>query len=221
MRIGIYGLLVLALIGCKNNPGKQVYIPVPYDFPLVLDTVWNMEQIPIRKRDSIMRIEGDQSEQFKYYQKLVKKNHAINEIKVKNILDHYGWPSHEDVGDRGNWTISNVLQHSSLEVREYYIPLMKQAVLDGQLEARFLVRAEDRIATDKGELQLYGGQMKYYPETKSFNLWPVYDPENIDKRRAKIGLDPIAVFLKDRFDFEWNLEEQIARSKAFEEAKTK
>ena len=58
--------------------------------------------------------------------------------------------------------------------------------------------------------------MKYYPETESFNVWPVYDPENIDKRRAEIGLEPIAEFLKDRFDFEWNLEEQIKRSEEFE-----
>ena len=96
---------------------------------------------------------------------------------------------------------------------------MKQAVLDKKLEPRFLVRAEDRIATDKGELQLYGGQMKYYPETKSFNVWPVYDPVNIDKRRTEIGLDSIAIFLKNRFDFEWNLEEQIKRKEQFEKQK--
>jgi len=43
--------------------------------------------------------------------------------------------------------------------------------------------------------------MKYYPKTKTFNVWPVYDPVNIDKRRAKIGLEPIAIFLKRRFNF--------------------
>jgi len=58
--------------------------------------------------------------------------------------------------------------------------------------------------------------MKYYPETKSFNVWPVYDPVNIDKRRAEIGLGPIAEHLKNRFDFEWNLEEQIKRTAEFE-----
>ncbi len=61
--------------------------------------------------------------------------------------------------------------------------------------------------------------MKYYPETKSFNLWPVYEPEHIDKRRTAIGLDSIAIFLKNRFDFDWNLEEQIKRTKEFKLAK--
>ncbi|GET33418.1 hypothetical protein PbJCM13498_22810 [Prolixibacter bellariivorans] len=92
---------------------------------------------------------------------------------------------------------------------------MKQAVKDHKLEPRFLDRAEDRIATERGDLQIYGGQMKYYPETKTFNVWPVYDPVNIDKRRAAIGLGPIAEFLKKRFNFEWNLEEQIKRTEEF------
>ena len=94
--------------------------------------------------------------------------------------------------------------------------MMRKAVKEKKLEPRFLVRAEDRIATERGDLQIYGGQMKYYPKTKSFNVWPVYDPVNIDKRRSEIGLESISEFLKNRFDFEWNLEEQIIRSAEFE-----
>ena len=82
-------------------------------------------------------------------------------------------------GEQGNWTICNVIQHSDNEVRIQYLPMMRQAVKDKKLEPRFLVRAEDRIATERGDLQIYGGQMKYYPETKSFNLWPVFEPKNI------------------------------------------
>jgi hypothetical protein len=182
---------------------------------VVLDTIWNKEQLPLRKRDSVMRIHGVNSEEFNKYHAIYKRNHIVNEKKVCYVLDTYGWPKKSLIRMQGNWTIANVLQHSSLEVREKYLPMMKQAVADGQLEARFLVRAEDRIATDKGELQIYGGQMKYYPDTKSFNVWPVYDPANIDKRRAVIGLGPIKEFLKQRFDFDWNLEEQIERTEAF------
>jgi len=98
--------------------------------------------------------------------------------------------------------------------------MMRRAVKEKQLSPRLLARAEDRIATDRGELQIYGTQLKYYPETKTFDVWPVYNPVNIDKRRAKIGLEPIAIFLKRRLNFEWNLEEQIKRTADFEK-KTK
>ncbi|WP_296701905.1 DUF6624 domain-containing protein [Algoriphagus sp.] len=112
-------------------------------------------------------------------------------------------------------TICNVLQHSDNEVRIEYLPLMRQAVKDGKLEASLLVRTEDRIATEMGELHINGEKMKYYPETKSFNVWSVFDPANIDKKRAEIGLGPIAEYLKIRFNFEWNLEEQIKRTEEF------
>jgi len=182
----------------------------------VLDTIWRAEQGPITLRDSLMKIYGTESELVKEQQAIYEKNHIINEKKVKTILDKYGWPTKEMAGEQGNWTICNVIQHSDNEVRIQYLPMMRQAVKDKKLEPRFLVRAEDRIATERGDLQIYGGQMKYYPETKSFNVWPVYDPINIDKRRAEIGLEPIAEFLKNRFDFKWNIEEQIKRTEEFE-----
>ncbi|WP_238474475.1 DUF6624 domain-containing protein [Maribacter algarum] len=182
----------------------------------VLDTIWQKEQTPLRLRDSLMQIYGTESKEAEVYQKEYRKNHAVNIVKIKEILNRSGWPELTLIGEQGNLTICNVLQHTDLATREQYLPMMKKAVLDKKLAPRLLVRAEDRIATDKGELQIYGGQMKYYPETKSFNLWPVYDPANIDERRAKIGLEPIAVFLKRRFDFEWNLEEQMERTRAFE-----
>jgi len=187
----------------------------------VLDTIWTAEQVPIAKRDSLMDIYGVESKEADVYQKIYRKNHAINIKKIRAILDNHGWPENSVIGEQGNRTICNVLQHADQETREFYLPMMRQAVLDKKLEARYLVRAEDRIATDKGELQIYGGQMKYYPETKSFNVWPVQDPVNIDKRRAAIGLGPIKEFLKARFDFEWNLEEQIRRTEEFVQGRNK
>lgn len=191
-------------------------MPITENLIAVLDTIWQTEQTPIRLRDSLMRIYGAESKEYKEQQLIYEKNHIINEKKVRNILDYYGWPTKEVIGEQGNWTIFNVIQHADNEVRIKYLPMMRKAVKEKKLEPRFLVRAEDRIATERGDLQIYGGQMKYYPETKSFNLWPVFDPVNIDKRRAEIGLEPIAEFLKNRFDFEWNLEEQIKRSEKFE-----
>lgn len=215
----IFIFFLLITISCSNkNKSKEVKNTVEKTENLiaVLDTIWQKEQIPIRLRDSLITIYGAESKEAAVYQKEFRENHALNIKKVKEILSNHGWPEQAMIGDQGNITICNVLQHADQETREQYIPMMKQAVLDKKLEARFLVRAEDRIATDKGELQIYGGQMKYYPQTKSFNVWPVYDPINIDKRRAEIGLGPIAEFLKSRFDFEWNLEEQIERTIQFE-----
>lgn len=215
---------VLIALSCTNKTKSDKISKEPEtqaNLIAVLDTIWIMEQRPITLRDSLMNLYGAESELVKEQQAIYEKNHLINEGKVKHILDTYGWPTKEMAGEQGNWTICNVIQHSDNAVRIQYLPMMRQAVKEKKLEPRFLVRAEDRIATERGDLQMYGGQMKYYPETESFNLWPVFDPENIDKRRTEIGLDSIAIFLKNRFDFEWNLEEQIKRTEEFKRERDK
>lgn len=223
MRI-IFLFVILLSFSCDDkNKTTKIQEPTQTNEQLVamLDSIWISEQQPITLRDSMIELYGADSKEAQKYQALYKKNHAINEEKITNLLDSKGWPKKEVIGEQGNWTICNVIQHAENDVRIKYLPMMKEAVLAKQLAPRFLVRAQDRIATEQGQLQIYGGQMKYYPETKSFNVWPVFDPVNIDKRRAEIGLEPIAEFLKARFKFYWNLEEQIQRSKEFVEQQKK
>lgn len=221
MNIIKFALLFVVITSCtqeKKQTQEEENLATKEYLIAVLDTIWRTEQEPIRMRDSLMNQYGVESKEALEQQAIYKENHAINEIRVKDILKT-GWPEKEVIGEQGNRTICNVLQHSDPDIRVEYLSLMKKAVLDKNLNPQFLVRAEDRIATDNGKLQIYGGQMKYYPETKSFNVWPVYDPVNIDKRRAEIGLGPIAEYLKNRFDFEWNLEEQLERTASFEKEK--
>lgn len=206
-------------ISCSNSQdSKEIQTPTPTkteNLVAMLDTIFRTEQEPIRLRDSFLNVYGDESKEYLEQQKIYEKNHAINEKKVRDILDNSGWPDKELIGKQGNRTICNVIQHAENDIRIKYLPMMKKAVLDKKLNPQLLVRAEDRIATETGGLQIYGGQMKFYPKTKTFNVWPVLDPKNIDKRRAEVGLGPIQEYLKNRFDFEWNLEEQIKRTEEF------
>lgn len=218
----ILTFILLSVVACSNRTvTKQSTTSdkLKGNLVAVLDTIWRTEQEPIQLRDSLGKVYGYESVEFQKQNEIYHRNHDINEKKILRILDTQGWPERSIIGEQGNITICNVLQHSSLEVRKKYLQMMQKAVKEKALDPRLLARAEDRLATDRGDLQIYGGQMKYYPETKSFNVWPVLDPINIDKRRAEIGLEPIAEFLKNRFDFEWNLEEQIKRTKEFERKK--
>jgi hypothetical protein len=217
----ILTFFLIIVMSCSSKDKSKKSVQKTENLITVLDTIWQKEQTPIRLRDSLINIYGAESKEADVYQKEYRKNHVRNIKKIKEILDKYDWPELALIGEQGNITICNVLQHADQETREHYIPLMKQAVMDKKLEPRYLVRAEDRIATDKGQLQIYGGQMKYYPETKNFNVWPVFDPVNIDERRAEIGLEPIAEFLKNRFDFDWNLDDQIKRTVQFENERLK
>lgn len=225
-------LTFVFIISCREQKEKELHTEVESilevieidtqrnDYLIaVLDTIDKAEQVPIRLRDELMEKYGVESKEALVQQKIYEKNHISNEKKVASILKEYGWLGEDVIGVEGSVTLCNVIQHSTNEVRIKYLPMMREAVHEGNLQARYLVRAEDRIATEQGALQIYGGQMKYYSETKSFNVWPVYDPINIDKRRAEIGLGTIAEHLKNRFNFTWNLEEQIKRTAEFEKNK--
>lgn len=230
MRLILLMVLLLAMscsdvkqetIASELGRATQAFEMSDEDLIAVLDTIFWTEQEPIRRRDSLMAKYGVESAEAQEQQEIYERNHTINEKKVRALLDTYGWPDKSIVGEQGHRTLCNVIQHAENDIRIQYLPMMRAAVQDKGLHPRFLVRAEDRIATERGDLQIYGGQMKYYPETQSFNVWPVYDPANIDKRRAEIGLGPIAEHLKNRFDFEWDLEEQIRRTREFEAERNK
>lgn len=214
---------LLFIIACSNNTDTDQPAETKdseLNLIAILDTIWRTEQEPIRLRDSLGKVHGYESEEFNKQNEIYHKNHEINEKKIIAILTEHGWPGKEVIGENGNLTICNVLQHSDNETRLKYIPMMREAVKMNKLEPRLLARAEDRLATDRGDLQIYGGQIKYYPETKTFDVWPIIDPENVDKRRKEIGLEPIAEFLKNRREtLEWNLDEQIKRTEEFKKKK--
>ena len=218
MRIFFWSALLI-LLGCTSS--DQVAQTTTNELSkeellAFLDTVWTTEQMPIRKRDSLGKVHGFESKEYQAQNLIYRANHAINEVKILNLLDTQGWPDEAVIGEQGSLTICNVLQHSSNEVRQRYIPMMKKAVEQKKLAPRLLARAEDRLATDRGEPQIYGGQIKYYPEMQSFDVWPIMDPASVDERRAAIGLAPMAEFLSSRrFQLEWDVEKQIKRTEAF------
>ena len=94
----------------------------------LLETVFELEQLPIRMRDSLMAIHGVDNEAVKTYQRIYEENHAANEITIRSLLDLQGWPNRSEVGERGHWIIANVLQHSSNDVRIMYLPMMRDEV---------------------------------------------------------------------------------------------
>ena len=55
-----------------------------------------------------MRIYGVESKEAQEFQEIFHRNHAINEKKIRAILDQYGWPEKDIIGERGNLTICNV-----------------------------------------------------------------------------------------------------------------
>ena len=169
-----------------------------------LDTIFNEDQTLRLKSDTLVKQFGWKSKEvMELWEKIMYKD-SINLLKVKNIINKYGWLGPDVVGKRGAQTIFLVIQHADSLTQVSYFPVMKKAVKKGKARPQDLAALEDRILTKQGKAQIYGTQVKINNETGNFEFFPIRDEPNVNKRRAAIGLEPIENYAKF-FDIDYTL----------------
>ena len=131
---------------------------------------------------------------------------SLNVLTVTAILDKYGWLGSDEVGNAGNRAVFLVVQHADLDIQLKYLPMARRAVEKGKLNAGKLALLEDRIAIRQGLDQSYGSQIGWDMISDEYYLLPVTDPDNLDKRRATVGLPPIQSYLRS-FNMTWDPEQ--------------
>lgn len=171
----------------------------------ILDTVYNDDQNYRFKLDSIVNKSGYESEEFKILRNIFIEKDSINLIKVKKILDVWGWLGADIVGQEGNTTMFMVIQHADLKTQEKYLPLLRDAVSKGNAYPAHLAMLEDRVAIRQGKRQIYGSQIDQDTKTGEFFVLPLEDPDNVDKRREPIGLGKMEDYVSN-WGIKWDVE---------------
>jgi len=114
--------------------------------------------------------------------------------KISSIIAQHGYPGKSLVGNQ--WEVAFlVIQHSDIETQEKYLPLLKDAVKEGELNAASLAMLIDRINVSHDKEQIYGTQLLPTKDGK-LELFPIQDAGNVNKRRAEVGLPPIEAYLE-------------------------
>ena len=177
------------------------------DGPLVaiLDTIYQSDQSYRRQISEIAEKYGQDSEEMQAHWKLIRETDSINMIKIKKILDEHGWLGPDIIGDQGNMTLFLVIQHADLETQLTYLPMMREAVEQGNARASSLALLEDRVALRQGKRQIYGSQVGRDPETGEYYVLPLIEPEKVNERRAEVGLGTIEAYLQN-WDMSWDVE---------------
>jgi hypothetical protein len=170
-----------------------------------LEIIFEKDQKP---RNDIKIIEskyGAQSKEMKAHWKMIVQYDSINLISIVNILDKYGWLGPKIIGEQGNSTLFLVIQHADITTQQKYLPMMREAVKKGNAKASSLALLEDRILLRTGKNQIYGSQIGTDPTTNLAYVLPLEDPDNVDKRRAEVGLQPIADYIS-HWNLTWDVE---------------
>lgn len=189
----------------KSNKAKT---EANWDRALIsnLDTIFEEDQTYRIQAKEVEENYGWESIEMKSHWKLINEKDSINLIKVQNVLDTRGWLGEDIIGSRGNQTLFLVIQHADLDTQEKYLPMMRDAVRKGNAKSNHLALLEDRVALRKGGRQIYGSQIGRDKETGEDYVLPLIDPDNVDKRRAEVGLGTIQDYIQN-WGMTWNIEE--------------
>jgi hypothetical protein len=169
-----------------------------------LDLIRNSDQNLRLQLDTIRKLKGLNSVEEKELWERINKADSTNLSEIEFVINKYGWPSPKQVGYKANQTIFLVIQHANIAAQKEYLPIMRKAVKEKKALPKDLALLEDRVAMRDGKKQIYGSQIGIDKESKTYYLYPVIDVDNIDTRRAEVGLGSIASYLKG-FNLNWNI----------------
>lgn len=117
-----------------------------------------------------------------------------NTFVLREIVEKHGWPGHSLVGELATnaaWWIAQHADHDR-DFQQQVLFALRQAVSEGEATPAQLAHLTDRCLLHAGMPQLYGTQYSYQGGTLTCH--EIEDPENLDARRAELGLEPWAEF---------------------------
>lgn len=179
----------------------QDVMPAPKN-PALRSELLTMEKDDQKYRDEITDIETGNLPAEEKQKRLIplweKQAEADkrNMARLAEIFAQHGWPGYTLVGKDGSLAAFLILQHAELPEQRKYLPLLKDAISKGEATAAHAAYLEDRVLMREGKKQIYGTQLHRSEGMESMELWPIEDEENVDTRRARVGLGPLAEYLK-------------------------
>jgi hypothetical protein len=122
-----------------------------------------------------------------------------NTEELRAIIKQYGWPGRSLVGQRGANTAWLIVQHADHDraFQKHCLKLMEAAPA-GEVAPEDIAFLTDRVLLAEGKKQRYGTQFKKVGG--QFVPQPLEDETNVDARRKKLGLPPLADYARQLGD---------------------
>ena len=126
--------------------------------------------------------------------------------RVEEIIAKYGYPGKALVGTPENRAAWIVIQHSSPQVIQKYLPMLREAVKNGDLDRQSMELTEDRNLMYQGKKQIYGYQ--FFEVNGKPAFWPIENSEKVNELRKEAGfVQTIEEYSKDLYgkDFQYKI----------------
>lgn len=110
---------------------------------------------------------------------------------VSQIVQQYGAVSISKFGEEASSDAWLLVQHSTnhVDFMRHYLDLMMQNPDD--FIPRNIAYLTDRVFMYEEKPQVYGTQLRGYPDSDEWYVYETIDPKHVNQRRAEVGIGPI------------------------------
>jgi hypothetical protein len=124
---------------------------------------------------------------------------ADNALRMREILDEFGWPGWSLVGEDGALAAWVLIQHAdfNIELQKRGLSMMRAAVEADDADPSDLAYLVDRVLVAEGKPQIYGTQLGVDADGEITPRTPIEDEANVDARRAEVGLGTLEAYYEE------------------------
>jgi hypothetical protein len=135
---------------------------------------------------------------YEGYPVKIRELHLNQANELERIVETYGWPKISQVGKEGADAAWLILQHSISrpDFMKRCFPVFESAVQENEARSRHLACLTDGIRYFSREPQVYGSYFDWN-EKGQLCPWVIEDPENVNERRKKMGLNTLEERIKE------------------------
>jgi imidazolonepropionase-like amidohydrolase len=161
------------------------------------------------RQELLKRVDQDQAIRNELIEKgVVHPDHALearmsdidssNTARMREIVKQFGWPGPELVGKDGTEAAFLLVQHADYAFQKEMLPLVRDAYRANKLSGQDYALLLDRVLVREGKPQVYGTQAKPFDQWKAKQpaFETIEDAANVDRRRAEVGLPPLADYAR-------------------------
>jgi len=121
---------------------------------------------------------------------------SANTTWLKGYVQRWGWPTVTQVGNEAVNCAFLIVQHAVHDTAfmRAMLPAIQESYQRGDLDGGAVAMLTDRVEVKAGRPQIYGTQLSL--KDGKWVLDPLADSAGVDARRRKMGLPPLAEYLR-------------------------
>jgi hypothetical protein len=121
---------------------------------------------------------------------------SSNTAWLKAYVARWGFPTSDQVGREAVEAAFLIVQHAVQDTAfmRSMLPAIEQAHARGDLKGEAVAMLVDRVQVHEGSPQTYGTQISLHDGR--WVLDPIADSAHVDERRARMGMPPLAQYLR-------------------------